>query len=91
MMERSGLAAAGPAVVTAADVVAGHVTLDVSCLDRVFSQPYDKISHQLQEEYYRRSPHNVVHITKSLEKNQNPETDYPQAGATLGRCAPDVS
>ncbi len=36
MVERNGLAAAGPAVVTAADVVAGHVTLDVSCLDRVY-------------------------------------------------------
>ena len=36
MAERNGLAAAGPAVVTAADVVAGHVTLDVSCLDRVY-------------------------------------------------------
>jgi hypothetical protein len=34
-MERNGLAAVGPAVVTAADVVAGHVTLDVFCLDRV--------------------------------------------------------
>ena len=34
MVERNGMAAAGPAVVTAADVVAGHVTLDVSCLDR---------------------------------------------------------
>src|SRR2546429_7762007 len=40
MMERSGLAAAGPAVVTAADVVAGHVTLDVSCLDRVYLNGY---------------------------------------------------
>src|SRR5207302_8726958 len=34
------LAAAGPAVVTAADVVAGHVTLDVSCLDRVYMNGY---------------------------------------------------
>jgi uncharacterized protein (DUF1015 family) len=57
----------------------------ISRLDQVFSQPYDKISLQMQEEYYRRSPHNVVHITKSLEKNQDPETDYPQAGATLQR------
>jgi len=29
-------AAAGSAVVTAADMVAGHVTLDVSCLDRLY-------------------------------------------------------
>ena len=36
MMERHGLAAAGPGVVTAADMVAGHVTLDISCLDRLY-------------------------------------------------------
>jgi hypothetical protein len=36
MMERSGVAAAGPVVVTAADMVAGHVRLDISCLDRVY-------------------------------------------------------
>ena len=40
MVERNGSAAAGPAVVTAADVVAGHVTLDVSCLDRVYLNGY---------------------------------------------------
>ncbi len=40
MVGRNGLAAAGPAVVTAADVVAGHVTLDVSCLDRVYLNGY---------------------------------------------------
>jgi hypothetical protein len=33
-------AAAGPAVVTAADVVAGHVRLDISCLDRVYLNGY---------------------------------------------------
>src|SRR5216684_3261452 len=36
MMGRYEPAAAGPAVVTAADVVAGHVGLDISCLDRVY-------------------------------------------------------
>jgi hypothetical protein len=40
MVERNALAAADPAVVTAADVVAGHVTLDVSCLDRVYLNGY---------------------------------------------------
>jgi hypothetical protein len=40
MVERNGLAAADLAVVTAADVVAGHVTLDVSCLDRVYLNGY---------------------------------------------------
>ncbi len=36
MLERCGPAGAGPAVVTAADMVAGHVTLDISCLDRLY-------------------------------------------------------
>ena len=40
MMERHGLAAAGPGVVTAADMVAGHVTLDISCLDRLYLNGY---------------------------------------------------
>jgi hypothetical protein len=39
-MERYGLAAAGPAVVTAAEMVAGHVRLDVSCLDRLYLNGY---------------------------------------------------
>ena len=34
------LAAAGSAVVTAAEVVAGHVRLDISCLDRVYLNGY---------------------------------------------------
>jgi hypothetical protein len=39
-MGRYEPAAAGPAVVTAADMVAGHVTLDISCLDRVYLNGY---------------------------------------------------
>jgi hypothetical protein len=39
-MERRELAAGGPAVVTAADMVAGHVVLDVSCLDRLYLNGY---------------------------------------------------
>ena len=35
-MERHGPPAAGPAVVTAADMVAGHVALDIECLDRIY-------------------------------------------------------
>jgi hypothetical protein len=35
-----GALAAAPAVVTAAEMVAGHVTLDVSCLDRVYLNGY---------------------------------------------------
>ncbi|HEX9541233.1 MAG TPA: hypothetical protein VGA04_23965 [Streptosporangiaceae bacterium] len=39
-MERHEPAAAARAVVTAADMVAGHVTLDISCLDRVYLNGY---------------------------------------------------
>jgi hypothetical protein len=30
----------GPAVVTAADMVAGHTRLDISCLDRLYLNGY---------------------------------------------------
>ena len=39
-VERYEPTAAGPTVVTAADMVAGHVTLDISCLDRVYLNGY---------------------------------------------------
>src|SRR5256884_9616747 len=40
MMGLHESAAVGPAVVTAADMVAGHVGLDISCLDRVYLNGY---------------------------------------------------
>ncbi len=40
MMGRYEPAAVDPAVVTAADMVAGHVTLDISCLDRLYLNGY---------------------------------------------------
>jgi uncharacterized protein (DUF1015 family) len=54
-------------------------------LSRVVTQPYDKISPELQQSYYDRSPYNVARITKSLEKNTDPDTDYSGAGAELAR------
>jgi hypothetical protein len=39
-VERHESASPGPAVVTAADMVAGHVRLDVSCLDRIYLNGY---------------------------------------------------
>ena len=39
-VDRHEQAAAGSAVVTAADMVAGHVRLDISCLDRVYLNGY---------------------------------------------------
>ncbi len=40
MAQRCGVAAAVPEVVTAADMVAGHVTLDISCIDRLYLNGY---------------------------------------------------
>ena len=57
----------------------------VGPLDRVVTQPYDKISPDLQRDCYERSPYNVVRVTLSAEKKEDPETDYPQAGAALAR------
>ncbi len=53
----------------------------VADLDRVVTQPYDKIPPDLQEEYYRRSLYNAVRITLNPEKNKNPDTGYEEAGA----------
>jgi len=39
-MEGREPAAAGPVVVTAAEMVAGHVRLDISCLDRLYLNGY---------------------------------------------------
>ncbi len=55
----------------------------VGDLNLVVTQPYDKIPPALQEEYYKRSPHNVVRITKNTEKEMHP--DYPDAAATFRR------
>ena len=44
MMGRYGPAAADPAVVTAADMVAGHVTLDVSCPQFSFTKEQRRVS-----------------------------------------------
>jgi uncharacterized protein (DUF1015 family) len=54
----------------------------VGNLDLVVTQPYDKITPAMQEEYYRRSAYNAVRVTFNLEKRENPDTDYADAGAT---------
>ena len=54
-------------------------------LSLVVTQPYDKIPVELQSEYYRRSPYNIVRITRNSEKNADPDTDYPDAGGTFRR------
>ena len=51
--------------------------------DKVVTQPYDKTSPAMQDEYYERSPYNVIRITLNKEKRNDPETAYPDAGATF--------
>jgi uncharacterized protein (DUF1015 family) len=51
-------------------------------LNPVMAQPYDKISAEMQKQYYAKSPYNVVRVTLNLEKRQDPNTEYPDAGAT---------
>jgi uncharacterized protein (DUF1015 family) len=48
---------------------------------KVVTQPYDKMTPSMQDEYYRCSPFNVVRITLNLENRTNPETRYPDAGS----------
>jgi uncharacterized protein (DUF1015 family) len=55
----------------------------VGNLNQVVTQPYDKTSPSMQEDYYQRSPHNVIRITLNLEKRQDPETKYEDAGSTF--------
>jgi uncharacterized protein (DUF1015 family) len=37
----------------------------------------------MQEDYYQRSPYNVVRITLNLEKRQDPDTKYEDAGSSF--------
>jgi uncharacterized protein (DUF1015 family) len=52
----------------------------VGDLNRVVAQPYDKTTSSMQADYYQSSPFNVERITLNLEKKQDPETSYPEAG-----------
>lgn len=58
-------------------------------LDKLVTQPYDKIDRPLQEKYYERDPHNVIRIIKSDETVANPESPYPGAAATLKQWIAD--
>ncbi len=53
----------------------------VKDLNRVVTQPYDRTTPSMQDEYYQRSPHNVVRITLNLEKRKNLQTGYREAGS----------
>ncbi len=58
-------------------------------LDKLVTQPYDKIDRALQEKYYARDPHNVIRVIKSDETVTNPESPYPGAAATLKQWIAD--
>ena len=61
-----------------------HFSKDVATdPSRVVTQPYDKTTPSMQDEYYRRSPYNVVRITLNIEKRKDPDTDYSGAGLTF--------
>ena len=57
----------------------------VGDFNQVVTQPYDKTTPAIQDAYYRNSPYNVVRITLNMEKRQDPQTDYPDAGAVFTR------
>ena len=52
-------------------------------LDKLVTQPYDKIDRKQQQAYYDRHPHNIVRVIFSKENVENPETPYPEAAKTL--------
>ncbi|HYF00395.1 MAG TPA: DUF1015 domain-containing protein, partial [Planctomycetota bacterium] len=50
-------------------------------LEKVTTQPYDKINASLQDEYYRRHEHNLIRII--LRKDEPGKDKYQEAGRTL--------
>jgi len=61
-----------------------HVVRDIGpCL----SQPYDVISPEQQEAYYRQDPHNVIRLILNREEPDDNETEnrYTRAGALLAQ------
>jgi uncharacterized protein (DUF1015 family) len=55
----------------------------VKDLSKAVTQPYDKTTPSMQEAYYRASPYNAVRITLNMERRQDFETSYADAGATF--------
>jgi uncharacterized protein (DUF1015 family) len=51
----------------------------------VVTQPYDKTTPSMQDDYYRRSPYNVVRVTLNSEKKNDADTQYPEAGAIFNQ------
>lgn len=57
----------------------------VKDLSKVTTQPYDRIDDELQDEYYKRSPHNLVRIVKGKEESgdNDGKSKYTRASVTL--------
>lgn len=57
----------------------------VVALDRVLTQPYDKITPAMQEKYYAADPHNLISIEKgrTLEGDSREHNVYTRAAVTL--------
>ncbi|MGB7846153.1 MAG: DUF1015 domain-containing protein [Candidatus Acidiferrum sp.] len=57
----------------------------VAPFERVLTQPYDKISPAMQENYYAADPHNLIAIEKGrTEKDDTPQNNvYTRAAASL--------
>ncbi len=51
-------------------------------LTKVTTQPYDRIGPELQDEYYRRHPHNIVRIIRTKEES-DPAGKYATSARTL--------
>ncbi|MCE9584561.1 MAG: DUF1015 domain-containing protein [Planctomycetes bacterium] len=53
----------------------------IGSLDKVVSQPYDKINEATQQKYYERDPKHIVRIAKT--KDEPGKDKYAEAGKTL--------
>ncbi|MBI2815834.1 MAG: DUF1015 domain-containing protein [Acidobacteria bacterium] len=60
--------------------------LKVDALERVLTQPYDKITPQMQKDYFARSPYNLAHIIRGEVKlNDTPTHNvYTRAAGHFG-------
>src|SRR5437764_3355749 len=58
---------------------------DRASLQDVVTQPYDKITPEMQEAYYRRSPHNLVRIILGKRQDTDSATEnvYTRAAASF--------
>jgi len=52
-------------------------------INKLVTQPYDKIDRALQTKYYERHPYNIVRVILSDESVKDKETTYPAAAKTL--------